>query len=241
VKALIRSSAIDLLTAKAVAQRVKAAQVLGELGEQGVSARGVLCRAMLDASPDVRVAAADALKNIDPKMHYLAVALATSGETVVGPAGGDQRDRNLLSRIQALEEDAAPLAPLVAQFALQSAAADDSSSLLRELEALSHIGKNDLQVCRLVASGLASPHPEVRRASVQGLARMKHGRLAVPSILKLLRTDVPENRIAAIQTLTVLADGSTEEILADAIARQRYHPDERVRRAVDLALNKLSP
>src|SRR5262249_24690500 len=78
VKAPIRANTNEVLSAKKAADRVKAAQVLGELGEQGKPARGVLCRAMLDPSADVRVAAADALKSIDPRIQFLAVALATT-------------------------------------------------------------------------------------------------------------------------------------------------------------------
>ena len=74
---------------------------------------------------------------------------------------------------------------------------------------------------------------------MRGLAHMKHGKLAVPKILALLRTETPLNRIAAMETLAALADESTEEIVAEAIAAQRYHKEESVRRAVDAALNKL--
>src|SRR5262249_17989471 len=59
VKAILKANAISL-SSRTAAERVKAAQVLGELGEQGKPARGLLCRAMLDPVTNVRVAAADA-------------------------------------------------------------------------------------------------------------------------------------------------------------------------------------
>jgi HEAT repeat protein len=79
----------------------------------------------------------------------------------------------------------------------------------------------------------------VRRSAIQALARMKHGGLAVHPLIALLNTDTDENRVAAIHTLAAVADKNTEEIIAVAIARQRYHKAEKVRRAVEKALNKL--
>jgi HEAT repeat protein len=231
VKALIKANTVELLSSKVVAQRVKAAQVLGELGEQGKPARAALCRAMLDSSADVRAAADDALKKIDPKLQYIALALATTDDLA--------KRRALLEKIGRLEEDVEPLVPLVGKIALDSAAAQDTFSLRQELTVLGRIGKKNLQACRLVASGLNNPDPEVRRLALQALARMKHGRLALPNIIRVMKTDAPENRVAAIEALTALADGSTEELLAAAIAGQRHHADERVRNAVDVALNKL--
>jgi ABC-type uncharacterized transport system auxiliary subunit len=67
---------------------------------------------------------------------------------------------------------------------------------------------------------------------------MKHGRLAVRKLLLLLKTDT-ENQVAVIEALAALADDSTEEVVADAIYRLRYHKDKQVRRAVEVALNKL--
>jgi HEAT repeat protein len=231
VKAIIKSNVFALRSRRA-SERLHAAHVLGELGEAGKPVRGFLCAAMLDPVPDIRVAAADALKNIDPKMQYLAVTLVTEKD------GG--RLAELLGRIQNLEDDGEPLAPLVAYGAFASAAADNENHLLApELAALSHIARNDLPSCRLIASALANPEESVRATALRSLARMKHGKLAVRTIIALLKTDTPANRIAAIETLTALADESTEEVIAHAIAALRYHEDESIRRAVDAALNKL--
>jgi hypothetical protein len=104
--------------------------------------------------------------------------------------------------------------------------------------ALSHIGRNDLASYKLIASALGNQNAHVRSVALNSLVRMKHGKLAVSTILKLLKTD-NANRVLIIETLTALADESTEEIIADAIAAQRYHEDARVRQAVDVALNKL--
>ena len=87
-----------------------------------------------------------------------------------------------------------------------------------------------------MASALANEAANVRHSAIQALPRMKHGSQAVPKLLTLLRND-PENLLPTIETLVTLADKSTEERIAEAIATFRYHKSEGVRRAVDEALN----
>jgi HEAT repeat protein len=235
VMAIIRSQAIALHSRKAE-ERIQAAQALGGLGEDGKPARRLLCAAMLDPVSAVRVAAADALKNIDPKMHYLAVVLATEK---VATDEDVNRVANLLEKIQKIEEDGEPLVPLVA-YALKFAASNDSYPLfIRALTTLGRIGRKDLASYRVIASALTHRDMRVRAVALHEVARMKHGKLAVPRILVLLRQDTPANRIAAMEALAALADESTEEIIDAAIAEQRYHDSEEVRRAVEAARNKL--
>jgi HEAT repeat protein len=236
VKATIRANTLALFSKRA-SERMEAAKVLGGLGEEGKPARRSLCAAMLDPVIAVRVAAADALKNIDPKMHYLAVVLAT--EKVANKSDAD-RVAKLLEKKQKIEEDGEPLTPLVIFVVKYAAASYELKPLLiTSLGTLSRIGRKDLSSYRVMATALTNRDEQVRAVALRGLARMKHGKLAVSRILALMRIDVPDNRIAAIEALTALADESTEEILADAIAAQRYHDDEKVRRAVESALNKL--
>ncbi len=235
VKAIIRANVLALHSKRA-SERIQAARVLGGLAEEGKPVRRFLCGAMLDPVIAVRVAAADALKNIDPKMHYLAVVLATEK---VATGYDANRVVSLLKKIQKQEDDGEPLAPLVA-FTVKFAASNGADALLlTALETLSHIGRKDLSSYKVIATALANRDRKVREVALKGLTRMKHGKLAVARILALLKVDTPANRIVAIETLTVLADESTEEIIADAIAAQRYYDDKEVRRAVETALNKL--
>lgn len=230
-KTFLKDKALAL-SSKRLSERLRAAQVLGELGEKGKPVRGLLCRTMLlDPAPAVRVAAADALKNIDSKMHYLAVTLLTEKSTFALIA--------LLAKIQKLEEDGEPLAPLVAYGAIDAARRRNAESLLiAELTALSHIARNDLAACRLITRALTNTNAPVRATAMRGLARMKHGKLTVRQVISLLKTD-PTNRIIAIETLTVLADESTEEIITDAISAHRYDERADVRQAVETARNEL--
>lgn len=120
IKALIKAQVLALSSRKP-SERVKAAQVLGELGEQGKPVRGLLCNALLDRSPTVRVAAADALKNIDPKIQFLAVKFL------------NMESRNermeLLKQFQRLKQDGEPLLPLVIHSAKSSILAELNGSL----------------------------------------------------------------------------------------------------------------
>jgi hypothetical protein len=230
VKAVIKDNALRLF-AKQPSERVKAAQVLGELGEKGKPVRILLCRTMLDSDATVRVAAADALKSIDPKMQFLAVALLTEENSV--------KRQELFQKIKKLEDDGAPLSPLIAHFVVQSAVAKDDAGLIQLITVLGSIARNDLAACEVIASALDNKSQAVRQTALKELPRMKHGKLVVNKIILLLNIDVAENRIAAIEALAALADDSTEEILAVAIAGQRYHKEESVRKAVEVGLNKL--
>jgi HEAT repeat protein len=235
MKAFLRANALALYSKKP-SERIQAARVLGGLSDQGKPARRHLCAAMLDPVLEVRVAAADALKNIDPKMHYLAVVLATEK---VASNYDARRVETLLAKIQKLQEDGEPLAPLVIHVVKFAVSSGTHSLLTTSLTTLSRIGRKDLSSYRVVATALNNRDPSIRVIALRGLARMKHGKLAVPKILALLRMETPLNRIAAMEALAALADESTEEIVAEAIAAQRYHNEESVRRAVDAALNKL--
>lgn len=232
VKAILKENAITLASSK-WSDRSKAAQVLGELGEAGKPARGLLCRAMLDRVPQVNVAAADALKKIDPKIQYLAVALLTE-------EGGAKR-KEIFDKIGTMEDEAQPLSPLVAHSAFLSAAKGDrgTDALSQEVGVLSRIAKNDLAACKIVASALNNSSGEVRRSAIESLRGMKHGGLAVSKLITLLKTEMTTNRIVVIKTLTIIADKKTEEIIAAAIGAQRYHKEESIRKAVEEALNKL--
>ena len=96
----------------------------------------------------------------------------------------------------------------------------------------------------LIASALHNQDLGLRHTAIVALARMKHGRLALKRLLLLVKTDEPDIRVAAIQTLVALVEASTEEIVTEAITTQRYHPEEKVRKAVETAsfpYSRMSP
>jgi hypothetical protein len=240
VKAIITSQ-VQALASNKASERANAARVLGELGEQGKPVRRHLCAALLDPSANVRVAAADALKKIDPKLQHLAVRYVMAEAS---SSTGDKRDRvafsnlsKLLSEIQSLKNEGEPLTPLIVQSAIRDAGSN-TRQLCVEIGTLSRIARNDLSVCKLIGSALDNSDGNVRAASLQALPRMKHGRQYVRKMLKLLGSD-PGNTLALIDVLTELAETSNAETIATAISKLRYHQDEGIRRAVETALNKL--
>jgi hypothetical protein len=104
---------------------------------------------------------------------------------------------------------------------------------------LSHVARNNLQAFKLVATGLDNSDTSIRFTTLQAVSRMKHGPTVVNKIVKLLKTDAPYIRSAAMEALTTLVDDSNEELITEAISSQRYHEDASVRRAVEIAMNKL--
>jgi hypothetical protein len=239
LKAIIKREANNLRSRNS-SERRKAAEVLGELGPDGKPVRGLLVRAMLNRyEPDttVQFAAGDALKKIDPRAQFLAVSLIKDEQP-------SERIK-LLRSVQRLGDEGEPLSILVAECATRSAASNrnrssnDVAILSQALTTLSHIASKDRGACRFIAWDLGNPSETVRRSAIEGLARMKHGGLEISKLMDLLVRDVPENQVAVIQTLVALADKTTEQAIARVVARQRYHRDERVRRAVEEGLNKL--
>jgi HEAT repeat protein len=231
VKAILKAQ-VQALASSSASARAKAAVVLGELREQARPVRGLLCRAMLDPSLPVREAAADALKLIDPKIHYLAMGLVSYE--------GDAKRYELLSKIEQLKDDGMPLAPLVASGAIASAKSSIRWEMLQqEMRTLAAISRNDLRSYRLIDEALVNPNVQVRYVALEVLPRMKHGRRSVGKVIALLKADTTAIRLAAIECLTSLADETNEEAVTAAIHSQRNHPEERVRSAVEVALNKL--
>lgn len=230
VKAIMADKAAVLQDRKSKpSERAKACQVLGELGEQGKPGRRVLCRAMLDASPAVSEAAADALKKIDPGIQKWAV------ELVIGQENREQT----LGGVEKLEDKGEPLTPLVLHFTGTAHVAGKVRVLRQGLITLCHIAPGDLTAYDLMVWALAHPDPPVRGIAIEALARMKHGRKAVPKLIVLLKGDRSDNQLRAMRTLTALADETNEESIISAVTSIRFHKDAVVRQAVDDALNKL--
>jgi hypothetical protein len=243
-------AAETLRNSPSASQRAKAARTLGKLGPEARAVRGLLVYRMLnrnERNEEVRVAAADALKNVDPRMHYLAVDLLTEKNPFA--------IRALLDKVQALKEDAYPLSPIIADFIYrlsesQSAVVprqqpfiEAAADLAVALTVLSHIATQNEPAYKLIASKLKNPADAVRHSAIEGLARMKHGASAVKTLIGMLnpRAEKPPNLIAVIETLVILAEPSTDEDIQKAINRAevKYHTDKSVRSAVEKAENDL--
>jgi HEAT repeat protein len=230
VKAILKEQVIALRSKKA-ADRKKGAEVLGELGVPAKPARRLLCGLLLDQSEPVRVAAADALKNIDTTLHQFAVELATGG--------GGLGNGTTIERIGELKDEGEPLTPLVYRATVQCVASNNVFALQKCITTLSRIARNDQDVCKIIMTGLSHSNADVRLTAVRVLPSMKHGKQAVPKLLALLRPDAGGGPGVVIVALAELSDPSNEETITKAISAQRYHQDPYVRKAVESSLNKI--
>ena len=169
---------------------------------------------MSDPSPDVRRAAANNLKKIDPKIQGLAVQLALAyplhGRQAADPAP-------IYAEIIRLEEGAEPLTPLLLLSATFSAMEGNSAALGAQLDVLGHIANNDDLAYKVMLSGLDHMNPDVRLHAMKGIAGMKDATSAVPKIIWLLSNDRPQNQVAAIEMLTRLADPSNKDKILAAV------------------------
>lgn len=234
IKAILNRAASDMRSADAKT-RIRGAQMVGELKEEGKPIRQILCRRMLDPVPSVRVAAADALREIDPEIQRMAVDLtAARPETVTS---------RMLREVAKNGDAAEPLMPIIRNLADLWAASNARPSTREEMlneciTTLAAISPNDITVYRYLATALDNPDVDIRANAIQALMRMKHRVNAVPRLLGLLKAD-PPTRILVVQALAILADSSNEEVIEAGISKYRYDEKPEVRQAVEKAMNDL--
>src|SRR5712664_3561571 len=68
------------LSSKKAADRIKAAEALGEMGIEAKEASEALCGAMLDARTNVVTAVAAALEKVNPELHKPVLALVVDNQ-----------------------------------------------------------------------------------------------------------------------------------------------------------------
>jgi HEAT repeat protein len=218
-------------------ERIKALEALGMLGEQARPALRLISAATIDEDRRVRVAAADALKRIDRQISELAVKLLFAvplyGRAASNPA-------HIYQAMVRLGDEAEPLTPLILMSFKLSLAASDVRGIAQEVDVLSNIAKKDESACRLIRTGLLSLDTRVRNAALKALPKMQHAATAIPQLIARARTnDEPLNLVAAIEALVILVSKDNKASVIDAINDLRFHPDDRVRRAVEAALVRL--
>jgi hypothetical protein len=221
---------LDNLASPRPADRAKAAAALGELGEKAMTARRPLCSAMLDVNEKVRVAAADALKKIDPEIQRLAVAIVIN------------KDRTAIQTACQLKENGEPLTPLIMDLAKPLLGVTKGQSDLGLcIQSLAEIAPDDTAVNKLVLTCLISPNAHYRQVSLNVILKMKNKKQAVPQLLQIAKSDTEGLRIKAIQTLLELVDEDNQEKILKVIEGMRFDRSEAVRSAVDRAVEKLRP
>jgi len=96
------------LKGKNINDRVKAAQEIGELGDDGKPLAKALCAAATDPSPKVAEAALAALEKVRPDLHKPVAIIATYNQ--INPT---ERVLHAIGDITKMGQDAAPAAPTI--------------------------------------------------------------------------------------------------------------------------------
>jgi HEAT repeat protein len=217
-----------------IEEKKDAAAAIGALGGKAKSARRALCLAMLDQSTSVRTAAADALKNIDPLVHEIAVAIFIN------------RDINAVQRAGNMDEEGEPLIPLFIQLgneytlAVGGSKVDIRSRGLAEiLKATARVGREDPTANDLVIVSLTLTNTQVRATAVDLVPGLKYRAKALQSLLNIARSDESAIRISAITALVTIADTNNTATIRKTLRAMRYDGDPGVRASVDRAISRL--
>lgn len=260
VKAQIKLHTTTLHTSKKSAERAKAAAALGALGAPGKLACRDLCQAMMDSSPAVRTAAADALQKIDEPLYKLATAIFINVDVKV------------IMEVQKEGAKAEPLTPLILKVAGNSllpvpsmAGRGDGNGIsqcvkiYREcIVALSEIATSDPGANKLLIGSInfqlplqAAPNKDfqkllqneswgVRALAIRCVVKMANVKQAFKQLSIVASSDVSKNRIAAIALLAEIVDNDNKATIKKTLEAIRFDADPNVRQAVDAALKKLN-
>lgn len=189
-KALLRTLGKSLKSPN-ITDRINACNAIMELGEKARPATRLLCEAILDNNPKVRLAASDALEKVNPNLHAVAVPLII--------------DKAVEQRIEALRKlhtmsgDASPAIPLVLWYGQHQ---QDGAGLL-VVKTLSAIGASDPLVTRQFSIALLNDkEPLIRKEIAKSLPMMAGAKQYVNSLSQSARSDRDDGvRIASIIAL----------------------------------------
>lgn len=231
VRAVLRIARKQLADPTKPSERVLGADAIGELGPKGRSARRDLCKAMLDVSPKVRTAAADALKKVDREMAEAAIAIAVN------------LDIGVVQAIASQGAAAEPLTPLVLSLANRR-----SEGLAVCITTLSKIAPDDDAANKFVIQAISyggpslpksNAHELVRLAAVTAIRGMSHGKLAIQPLMWVAKGDSATNRLAAIATLEAVHDETAAKAVVKFLESMRYDARPEVRKAVEAAVERI--
>lgn len=238
-KALIAKFREDMKS-KTVSTRVAAYKGMGELGDKAQSQRRALCEGMLDPNLKVRVAAADALKMVDSKMHKLALGVVIDK---------DNRDIIDIGQLGAAGE---PLAPLVLSYATSIVPVASSNletdrcvearrALFVCISTLVAIAPEDDKVNKAVIVMLGNMNPKLRAHALKHVAPLRNRKQALGGVLALARsmTEPASVRVLAVNLLPLLVDENTGPPTKKALDKLRFDNSEGVREAVAKTLETI--
>jgi HEAT repeat protein len=220
---------IKMLTGPDITQRVKAAERLGEYGADAKLAFGSLFDALKDKNALVSHAAADALEKVPPH----------KGDLDMLREAVKSKTEKMAVRVQAakslgrLGSDARRAVPDLTALVQES----DEGLCAAALGALASIGP-EAKDAPALGKGLQSPSAEIRRLSMEALARLgPKASGAVPSLKAALKDGDKAIKVQAAKTLEAI--GSAAASAVPALTETLKDTDPEVSAAAAQALMKL--
>ncbi len=189
---------------------------------------------MLDSKKEIRVAATSAMKPVDTTVAEIAAKLLLNFKDV------DLED--LLKQGKDVVE---PLVPILA-FQFESIAglpSRDDAALGKAqllLNCLFSCAPNDPLSNKAILKALRSNEIRFQHTGVVGARSIKDGKSGIADVLRVAKRCPNESvRIDAVQTALELADKTNKEVIIKSLGELQLDRSEKIRKAVDSALEKL--
>ncbi|MFY7953323.1 MAG: HEAT repeat domain-containing protein [Armatimonadaceae bacterium] len=239
-KALL-SKLHDDMKSKTPKVRAAAYTAVGELGEKATGERRVLCEGLLDPSPAVQTAAADALKKVDEPLSKVALDLIINKTipTSKWVTDNPKQAKALIPLLVALAAKEAPTATKQDDFSTEVRIA--RGQLSTAVKRMVAADPEDPVVNQSVLSMLGNPIAELRATALSQVPAVKNKKLALKQTLGIAANpkETVETRIFALNALPELVDENTRAAVYKSVEGVRFDENAKVRDAVSEALTKL--
>lgn len=239
VEAQVAEVVAQLSKGKTPADRMKAADELLKMGTKAKTATGPLCRALFDPSTQVRVAALDALKQVNPDVYAPVAALVSPlSEADLLFMGSSGRPEAVTALAQLGAEGRAAV-PVLVWYKTQISQPGGWPQVPAVVDTLAALAPDDPAVAALLVQGLSKDgFAAARLSAAKGLAKTKASKESVAALAAAVRGDpVAEVRLVAVNALG--AFGADAKAALKAIEAAKMDPDQRVREAARAAIEKV--
>jgi HEAT repeat protein len=230
------------LRGKKAAERIKAAEALGEMGIEAKDARGALCDAMLDGRPSVITAVAAALEKVDPSLHKAVLVLVVDNNA--------DRQRRALESIATLREEGRPALSVVLTYAEHNAQQVTTGFLgslfsTEVIRTLMAIAPDDKRVFSILTSCLLDGENLKRQygnrttlEAAAALPRTPFRKESVKVLITLLK-EAGDNRMRTVAAYSLGQMGTDAKDAVKYLETAKIDPDVQVREAAGTALMKI--
>ena len=237
--AQVADVAARLSKGKTPADRIQAADDLRRMGRKAKGATAPLVQALFDPSTQVRLAALDTLKAVNPPVYgpvaTLVAPLTQADALFMGSSGRPEA----VAALANLGAEGRAAVPVLVWFKGQIAKPGGWPQVPEVLAALIKVAPDDPAVAALLVQSLArDEYGPARATAAVGLSYTKPTRQSVAALGQAVRGDPePEVRLAAVNTLA--AFGADAKAALKAVEAARKDPDQRVREAAHDAFEKI--